>query len=274
MNRRNILVFTNLILFFLVHSLIGASDIDTQDTPLPVDHKFAPRAGTYYYLFDLNDISIGSGSVIIGKEGDLYKVNISAQTNSTIDRLYRIRYKGENLINTDNHSPIESKIDQQIKSVKKETTISFQDDGTIKTLEKKHKKGKTDLDTREIHTEKFTLDPISVAYLVRVLDWKAGVEQIFDIYNGKNKYLLRLKCTGMTTFRSGDENRDAWVIVPVIHKISRDGEDKKKKPIDMKILVSADETKDVLEIDASHKFGHLRAVMERFEPADFVSKVD
>lgn len=276
MKIKTILILSFLIFFalFPAEGRIMASDIETQARPLPVDHNFAPRAGTYYYLFDLNDISIGSGSVVIGKEGDLYRVNITAHTNSSIDRLYRIRYKGQNLINADNHSPVESKINQQVKSVKKDTIISFQGDGTIKTVERKYKKGKTDLDTREIHTEKFTLDPLSVAYLVRILDWKVGVEQVFDLYNGKNKYLLHLKCTGMSTFHSGRENRNAWEITPVINKITKDGEDKKKKPVEMKILVSADEMKDVLEIDASYKFGRLRAVMERFEPSNDVTKLD
>jgi len=275
MNKRNIATLFYIAFFSLIpfSSRIIASESETQNKPLPVDHKFTPRAGTYYYLFDLNDIGIGSGSVSIGKEGDLYKVNISAQTNSSIDRLYRIRYKGENLINTDSH-PVESKINQLVKSVKKDTIISFHEDGTIKTIEKKYNKGKTDLNTREIHTEKFTLDPLSVTYLVRILDWKVGVEQVFDLYNGKDKYLLRLKCNGKTTFYSGEEYREAWIITPAINRITKGGDDNKKKPIEMKILVSADEMKDVLEIEASYKFGHLRAIMERFAPEEYLSNVD
>jgi hypothetical protein len=270
----NMLLVSFAVIFMSLGGVQFASgwDLERNVPHSTVDPKFQPRPGTYYYLFDLNSMSIGTGRVTIDREGDLYKMLVTAQTNSTIDHLYRMRYRGENIINTDHISPVETSIQQQVRSVKKDTTIHFQNDGTIKTTEKKSDKGKTSQDEREIRTERFTLDPFSVTYLVRVLDWSVGVEQIFDLYTGKGQYELRLKCSGTKVIEAGQEKRNAWVIIPSVKKMDGE-EDSKKMPIEMKIYVSADELKDVLEIDASYKIGRLRALMERFEPADNSNKL-
>jgi hypothetical protein len=243
------------------------SDTEVNSNHLPVDPKFQPRLGTYYYVFDFNSIQIGTGKVVLSREGDFYKMQVFARTNSTIDHIYKIRYKGENIIDAGRLSPVETRVSQRVKSVEKDTTISFQDDGTIKTTEEKSGKGKTKKDEHEIHTEKFTLDPFSVTYLVRVLDWEVGVEQIFDLYTGKSQYELRLKCENTAVIDAGSEKRNAWVIVPIMKKLQDTEEDAKKRPINMKIFVSADEFKDVLGIEADYSIGRFRAVMERFEPA-------
>jgi hypothetical protein len=259
-------VFMSFSIGSLSNNFVFGWDLDGIIPHFAVDHKFQPRLGTYYYLFDLNNLNIGTGKVMIDREGDFYKMQITAQTNKTIDRIYKIRYRGENIIDTNHISPVETTVQQQVRSVKKDTTMQFQDDGIIKTTEKKSDKGKTSQDENELRTERFTLDPFSVTYLVRVLDWSVGVEQIFDLYTGKSQYELRLKCTGTAAIESGGEKRNAWVIVPVAKRIDKGEQDPKKTPIEMKIYVSADELKDVLEIDASYKIGHLRALMERFEP--------
>ncbi len=252
-----------------------SSELEGNVSPMPVNPEFKPRLGTYYYKADFNNMNIGTACIAIDREGDLYKVQVLAQTTGTVDRIYKLRYRGEALMDTDPLSPVESKMQQQVKSTEKDTTIHFKDDGTIKTVEKKSENGNTvKYDVRTLQTERFTLDPFSATYLVRGLDWKVGTEKVFDVYPGKHQYELRLKCDSMATIDISGEKRSAFVIVPKLTNLDpeKQAEALKKKQASMKIYVSADELKDVLEIDASHTLGNFRVVLVKFEPSVNQSK--
>jgi len=252
-----------------------SSEAEGNVSPMPVNPEFKPRLGTYYYKANFNNMNIGTACIAIDREGDLYKVQVLAQTTGTVDRIYKLRYRGEALMDTDPLSPVESKMQQQVRSTEKDTTIHFKDDGTIKTVEKKSENGNTvKYDVRTLQTERFTLDPFSATYLVRGLDWKVGTEKVFDVYPGKHQYELRLRCDSMATVDIGGEKRSAFVIIPKLTNLDpeKQAEAMKKKPASMKIYVSADELKDVLEIDASHTLGNFRVVMVKFEPSVNQSK--
>jgi len=251
------------------------SDGDGTVNPLPVDPDFKPRLGTYYYRVDFNNVSIGTASIVIDREGDLYKIQVLAQTIGMVERLYRLRYKGEALMNSEPVSSVETKMQQEVRSSEKDTTIKFQDNGTIKTTEIESKNGATvNYDVRRIQTERFTLDPFSATYLVRGLEWKVGVEKVFDVYPGKYQYELRLKCESMATIDIAGEKRNAYVIIPTVTNLDPDkqAQASKKKQVRTKIYVSADELKDVLKIEASHTLGNFRVLMVRFDPAENQTK--
>ena len=74
---------------------------------------------------------------------------------------------------------------------------------------------------RKIHTDRFTIDPFTATYLVRGLDWKVGVEKVFDVYPGKYQYELRLRCESLVTIDFNGEKRKAWVIVPKVTHLTR-----------------------------------------------------
>jgi hypothetical protein len=254
-----------------VHGLNG----DSAKPPLSVDPDFKPRLGTYHYQVDFNNVNIGSAKIVIGRDNDLYKVQVLAQSIGMIDKLYHLRYRGEALLDTDPLSPVETKMQQEVKSTEKDTTIKFQDNGTIKAVEKKSENGSTvKYDVRRVQTDRFTLDPFSATYLVRGLDWNVGVEKVFDVYPGKHQYELRLKCENLVTIDMGGEKRRAWEIVPTVKNLDpeKQAEALKKRKTTTKIYVSADDLKDVLKIEASHTLGNFRVVMVRFDPAAVYAK--
>lgn len=247
-----------------------SSNGDAAKSQLPIDPGFKPREGKYYYNVDFNNVNIGNANIAIDREGDLYKVQVNAQSVGMVDTLYRLRYRGESIMGTDPLSPVEMKTQQEVRSTEKDITIKFQDNGKIKTTEKKMENGNTvKYDVRRVQTERFTLDPFSAAYLVRGLEWKAGIEKVFDVYPGKYQYELRLRCDGLVMLDMGGEKRKAWVIVPKVTNLDpqRRTEALKKKPMNTKIYVSADDKKDVLKIEASHTLGNFRVLMVKFEPA-------
>lgn len=239
-------------------------------TPVSLDPKFKPRLGTYYYKFDYNNVSLGIASITISRDNDLYKVQVLAQTNDTIDRIYKIRYRGESLLDTEpGVASIQTKTQQQVKSKEKDMTIQFNQGGEIKTIEKKSENGGTvDFQVRRLIPEKFTVDPFAATYLVRGLDWKVGLEEVFDVYGGKSQYELHLKCTHIQGVDVDGVKRPAYVIIPTLKKLDESGNvvESKKKPADTKIYLSADEFKDVLKIEATHTLGFFRATMDRFVP--------
>jgi len=234
------------------------------------DTRFQPRLGTYHYCFEFNNMGIGNASICLKQDGELYKMEVNARTNETIDYIYKIRYQGQNLTDPRKLIPIETRIWQKVKSTIKEMFIIFHDDGTIDTSEKKIKRGRTARDeTRQVHMPVFTADPFSATYLARGFDWKKGAEHVFEVYTGKDRYELTLKCTERTEIEIQEEKRDVWVIVPAVKKLSCEGdhaEVEKKQPPDVKVYLSADEMKDVLKVEANHTLGTFLVFLERFEP--------
>lgn len=242
--------------------------------PFPTDPDFRPRLGTYYYGFEFNSMNIGFASISIGKEGELYRMHVNAQTNSKIDYVYKIRYKGNNLTDMDPLSPKVTQISQTVKSKEKDLVIRFSGDGSIQTTEKESEPGEPDdSDLRRIHPDRYTVDPFSATYLARGYDWKVGSEEVFDVYTGKKRYELRLKCTEKTLVDMGGYRRAAWVIVPVARNLDPVKKPQaQKKPADVRIYLSADDFKDVLRVEASHAIGTFLVRLDRFEPGETLAR--
>ncbi|HNY64627.1 MAG TPA: DUF3108 domain-containing protein [Deltaproteobacteria bacterium] len=234
------------------------------------DPDFRPRLGTYYYCFEFKGMSIGSACIDIQREGDLYRMQVSARTTEKIDYVYKIRYQGQSLTDMDPLSPRETRISQKVKSKEKDIVIRFQGDGSIHTSEKVVRKGgPEDDELRRINPGRFTVDPFSATYLARGYEWKTGSEQTFDVYTGKSRYELKLKCIDRVLVDVQGSRRDAWVIVPSARALDPDKkpQDGKKKPADVKIYLSADDRRDVLKVEASHTMGTFLVSLDRFEPA-------
>ncbi len=240
---------------------------------LSIDPEFQPQSGTYHYQVAWNKVNVGTARISVEQENDQYTIAVHAETNSKLDRIYKIRYRGESLISDDPFSPIEAKIHERVKSTKKETVIKFQENGAIKSTETKSKKGKPAKETElEIQTENFTLDPFSATFLVRRLDWEVGMEEIFDVFTGDDQYLLELKCIQKKTIEIAGKKREAWEIVPELTNLDKKEQEKDKKQMnDMWIYVSADETKEMLKIKVALKIGYFRIILEKFEPAEEAS---
>ncbi len=234
---------------------------------LSIDPEFQPLSGTYHYQVAWNKVNVGTARISVEQENDQYKIAVHAETNKKLDRIYKIRYRGESLISDDPFSPIEAKIHERVKSTKKETVIEFQENGAIKSTETKSKKGKPAKETElEIQTENFTLDPFSATFLVRRLDWEVGMEEIFDVFTGDDQFLLELKCIRKTAIEIAGKNRKAFEIVPELTNLDKKEQAKDHKKInDMWIYVSADETREMLKIKVALKIGYFRIILEKFE---------
>jgi len=249
---------------------VGTSISSETETALllpDLDLEFEPKLGTYYYNAEWNFINVGKASIKISKEDNQYKMVVNAQTNKKIDIIYKLRYRGESIMSAEYMEPISVNMKENIKSKKKNTTMEFKDDGTIKTTESKKKRGRREKKSvTEIQRVEFHLDPFSATCLVRRLDWEVGVADVFDIVLGADTYELKLMCTEKTTIEIAEKEREAYIIVP---ELSKKGEEEKKSSNgNLRIFLSADELKEVLKIDASHKLGTFKVVLEKFVPKE------
>jgi hypothetical protein len=237
--------------------------------PRPDDADFTPLLGTYTYKVDFNNMRMGNIDLTIERENDLYKIQVYAQTINMFDRLYKIRYRGEAVIDSDPFNPVQTVVQQQVRTRERATTTTFQPGGTIKTLEKISDDGEVEYETKSFQPEKFMLDPFSATYLVRGFDWKVGTEKVFDVFPGKAQYELRLRCEKQVMLTMGGMRRPAWVIIPTAINLDpeKQAEAAKKPQANLKIYLSADDQKDVLKIEAVHMLGTLNVVMESFVPA-------
>jgi hypothetical protein len=252
-----------------VHAMGEAAAPARPAPPVLTDTDFKPKLGTYYYCFEFNSMNIGTACIAIQHEGDLYTMNVNARTSSKIDYLYKIRYQGRSTLDTDPLAPKVTTISQTVKSKEKDLIIRFQGDGSIQTSETVTVSGEYDnSDQRRIHPERFTVDPFSATYLARGYEWKVGAEQTFDVYTGKKRYELHLKCVDKTLLDMNGSRRAAWVIVPSGRCLDDSKPaDPKKKPADIKIYLSADDSKDVLRVEATHTMGTFLVYLDRFDPS-------
>lgn len=243
--------------------------------PRPDDAGFEPLRGTYSYLVDFNNMRIGTIDLSIERENDLYKVQVFAKTINMFDRLYKIRYRGEAVIDSDPFTPVQTRVQQQVKDRERATTTTFQPSGAIKTQERKSDDGEVEYETKHIQPEKFMLDPFSATYLVRGFDWKVGLVRIFDVFPGKSQYEIRLKCEKLVMLDMGGVKRPAWVIIPTAVNLDPDkqAEAARKPQANLKIYLSADEQKEVLKIDASHMLGNLTVFLDKFQPSIYQATV-
>jgi len=254
---------------------VAAPGFSGLQPPRPDDTGFEPLQGTYSYLVDFNNMRIGTIDLSIERENDLYKVQVFAKTINMFDRLYKIRYRGEAVIDSDPFAPVQTKVQQQVRTRERATTTTFQPGGAIKTLERKSDDGEVEYETKNIQPEKFMLDPFSATYLVRGFDWKVGMEKIFDVFPGKSQYEIRLKCEKLVMLDMGGTKRVAWVIIPTAVNLDpeKQAEASKKPQANLKIYLSADDQKDVLKIEASHMLGNLTVNLDKFEPSIYQGKV-
>ncbi len=238
--------------------------------PELMNSNYRPPLGTYYYAFEFNGLNIGTAWVDLDRSGDLYRIRFRAKTNSTIDRIYKVRFSGENLTEAQEWMPVGTRILSRVRSTVKDTSIHFHDDGTIKSVRTESKKGEPlENEVREIRTEDFTMDPLSVTHLIRGIDWKPGMEQTVQVFTGKSRYESRFTCLSEQIIEVGGQKRKAWEIVQESRKLDEEEQetDEERKERDLKIYISADKARDVLKIDAPRAMGHFLVLFEGFKPA-------
>lgn len=226
---------------------------------------FHPRLGEYHYEIVWGKSRVATGSISIQREGDVYVLKADQQTTKFIDRIYRVRYRGETHISATDLSPTASVIEGQIKKEKKVQTAEYDaQTGAVKVEEKS-----SDNETQEVETKTYELssdsgivDVFSATFLARSFDWEVGKEHQFMVFTGEKQYHVTMDCIGKSTYELNGHIIPVWVIQPGIRKTT------KEEPYRMhektRIYIAADESKDIVKIKSQPGIGTVKLRLVKF----------
>lgn len=194
-----------------------------------------------------------------------YIINAQLKLRDAIKRLYQLSYRGSAKLTQEELAPVESLLYERKGEKRYTTTIEFKEDNTIKstrvkTIDKKNPKVKT----RSIQSSGKILDPFGAVFLARSLKWKENASHEFEVYDGKDKFLLKLDCERFDTLEKPEGNRDIWVISVSVKEMDKPNE--KLERTGIVIYLSADKAKDILRVGGDTPIGEVRIELEKFEP--------
>lgn len=223
-------------------------------------HDFRPELGTYEYEVSWSGISAANVFLTVNKSGANYDVSTKVKTYSGVDIFYKLRYEAFGKISGVDFSPIESTIHQQENSRVKSTSLKFSPEGRVRSTHQY----KSKIRKFDFNPQNPMLDPFSAAFLARSLDWEIGQTRYFDTFNGKSRYLISFSATDKIKMDVNGEARDVWVIEPSVKKLNTSKQ--KNKLRSAKMYVTADEKREILEIDSEVFVGSVKTKLVSFTP--------
>ena len=227
--------------------------------------NFQPRLGTYYYKIKWGNLKAAEAKISMQAEGDYYRIIADAKPTEFIDNIYRIRYRGEGVINAEDYTAVESVFEDRTRSREIRTEIHYRDSGEIESVTVKKKKKKPPITkVRKFEPEGEVLDAFSAVFLALSFDWHVGLSEQFEVFTGKKSYLVTLVCVGTTEVEHREKGVACWVIVPTVVDTSKP--DKKPRFTKTKIYLSADPSRAVLKVKTKAGIGTVRAKLKGFEP--------
>lgn len=230
---------------------------------LDILKEFDPTPGTYYYDVFLKGTKLGRASIAVDRNGDEYVVAVKARTRGILKHLYKVKYKGEVAITKNPLLPQTAKIVEQTGSKKKTINAEFESHDRIVVTEEEVKgNSPAKVKTKEYDSESFILDPFSIVFLIRSLDWQVGTSEVFDLFTGAKQYEIHLLCKEETALTVDGVIRPAWVIVPETRTLT---EPQEVKMSGFKIYLSQDERKEILKITGDPKIGRIVANLRKFQ---------
>jgi len=231
-----------------------------------LDPHYHPAFGTYHYDIFWRRVMVGTAKITFSEENGLYQLIVKAETNRKINLFYTFKYRGEVEMEGDPLKPLQAKVSEKSGSRVKDTQIDFINDDKAEAVQTESVRGEVrKIRKRSAESDTFLLDPFSVVFLVRHLDWHVGMAEVFDIFTGRKKYELKLFCDGVKEVAAGEEKRMAWIIRPETRDPLKPG---KKPKSEFKLYLSRDEKKEILKIEGAPKVGRVVARITNFVPQD------
>ena len=144
--------------------------------------------------------------------------------------------------------------------------MTLSPEGEIHSIYKK--RGKIEKNVK-FKTNNLTLDPFSLVFFARSLDWEKGATRVFDTYNGNNRYLITFTAVDKVKMDVNGQKKDVWVISPKVKKLVV--KNPKKKLREAKIYITADESRDLLLIESEVFVGSLKTKLVSYTPPKSIS---
>jgi len=226
------------------------------------------EAGTYHYSVSWQGIPVArakvevSGVAYINGKQFVY-VKATAKTAKFIDIFYRLRHKTESVFSAESFRPLSFYSEQTENSKYKSRLVNFEPGGNVWTRERR--KGRDDKEF-EFFSDNPMFDPVSAAFLAKSLSLEMGAESSFDVFNGKNRFLITFTVKAREIININGVKRDAFKIEPVVKKLT-DSKGKESRLHSASLWISADGKRDILKLESRVAVGRVSATLKRFEPA-------
>jgi hypothetical protein len=251
----------------------GPAPLATQQPSAGELSEFDPPLGTYHYAIVWRGAAVARADLRVQREGPYFRVEAQAGTGPTLDRIYRLRYRGEAQIDAEDLRAVETVIVRERGRRLKETRMRFPE-GEPAVVSETKRKGDAEPSTKvqEFPTDGALLDPFAFLFMVRSLDWEVGEADHFELLLGRDRWLVELNCVErveMTVGEDSPETRQAWLIIPTTERLGEDDEDEDEPNVqDLAFYVAADASRDLLQVRTRTRVGKVRLRLDAFTPQD------
>lgn len=223
--------------------------------------------GAYKYDIAWQGISVASGDVVVKQrliEGQkFFRVEANAKTADVIDWVYKLRHHSESLFEANSLKPLSFTTWQKENSHHSIRKVRFLDSGHIESRRWKDGEEGTN---QFFATNNLTLDPLSAAFLARSLPIEVSSVHTFDVFNGKNRFLISFRVAGLESLSLGNGTTvRAYRIVPSVEKLT-DSSKREPKLDSALIWLSADSHRDILKLESKVWVGSIIAQLIDFTP--------
>lgn len=259
------LVMPALVVLGSLHCFADVHPEHDERAPALTGFEFQPRLGEYHYEITWGRSRVATATISIELEGDHYVLRADQQTTKFIDRIYRVRYRGETRIHTENLSPTESVIEEQIKSRKNVQSAKYDDQtNAVNVVERQSETDASDVEikTYQLQSDTSIVDVFSAIFLARNFDWDIGERHEFMVFVGDKQYHVTMDCTGKSTFDLDGLEIPVWVIQPGIRKTTK--EEPYRVHEKTRIFIAADESKDIVKISSQPGIGTVKLRLVKF----------
>jgi len=253
-----------IICFYLPQLVIASANAPNEESTTS-DSAFYPRTGTFVYSVKWEGTPAADIIMTVSKQGDYYRVVADSMVTKAVDFIYRLRYRGEGTITKNDFASVRTVLSEHKGSESKTTKIVYREDGEIETeVTRQEKKEAPETTVKKFRPEREVLDIFSAVFLSRSVDWQVGLSEQFEVFTGRKTYIVTLNCLEKTWFKKNDIEIDAWVIAPAA--IDPNKPDQKPRLTSTRIFLSADKSKDILQIKTKTGFGTIEVLLTDFVP--------
>lgn len=228
--------------------------------------EFQPRLGEYHYEVTWGRTRVATATVIIERDGDHYRLQADQKTTDFIDRIYRVRYRGETHIKVEDLLPVDSVIEEEVKKRQKRQEARYNSEtGSVAVVETRSMKNQSTVEKNEYELQSDTgiVDIFSAIFLARSFDWQIGERHEFQVFIGTKQYQVTMDCIGVSTFVLDDDTIPVWVIRPDVRKKTEDR--KSSVHHETRIYISADESKDIVKIKSKPGIGTVKLRLVKYK---------
>lgn len=258
-------IFIFLVLVFLLAETVIAQPEQNEQAVAETGIEFQPRLGEYHYdILWLGNV-VGKGVIYVDKSEDDYLITADKKTTGPVDKIFKLRYRGETRIKKEDLFPVEATIkDENRKRIKiQEVEYGDKTDAVkIKETESKKKTHEVEEKEYEFFSDTGVVDIFSAIFLARSFDWQVGERQEFSMFLSSKQYQVTMDCLGKTELDVGGEKIPVWVIKPSARKVSEEGKESLHE--DTLVYLSVDESKDLVKVKTKLGIGDVKLRLVKY----------